>query len=123
MDRLYGNRGGDEMSQESVARFMELIASETSLEEAMNEAAEQQTDVAATAVSLGEQHGLDFTSDEFTSFVDEFHREHPGELDRAELNGVSGGFNPQPEPPGMWDMSMRGKWFSQSWASKLRLRR
>ncbi len=108
------------MSQESVTRFLELVTSDESLEAAMNAAAEQKADIAATAVGLGEKHGLEFTSDEFASVVEAFHREHTGELDDAELSGVSGGFNPQPEPPGMWDMSSNSPWFSQPWSMNIR---
>ncbi|RLE22287.1 MAG: hypothetical protein DRJ61_12020 [Acidobacteria bacterium] len=108
------------MSQESVARFLELVASDKSLEAAMNAATEQQANIAATAVGLGKGHGLEFTSDEFASVIESFYREHPGELDDAELNGVSGGFNPQPEPPGMWDMTSNTPWFSQPWSMNTR---
>ncbi len=89
----------------------------------MNAAAEQQADVAATAVGLGEKHGIEFTSDEFASVVEAFHREHSGELDGAELSGVAGGFNPQPEPPATWNQPSASPWFSQSWAMKSRRRR
>jgi hypothetical protein len=111
------------MSQESVARFLELVASDESLEAAMNAAAEEQADVAATAVGLGEKHGLEFTSDEFASVVEAFHDEHSGELDAAELGGVTGGFNPQPEPPAMSRSSHHAPWFSQPWAAKIKYRR
>jgi hypothetical protein len=105
------------MSQEAVARFLELVESDPAVESAMNAAAPQGADVAAVAVAIGEAHGLAFTADEFAAAVQAFHREHSGELDDAELAGVSGGLNPQPEPP----MTVTGfsstlPWFSQSWS-------
>jgi hypothetical protein len=107
------------MSQGAVARFLELVASDAAVEAAMNAAAEQHGDVAAAAVGLGEKHGLEFTSHEFVSAVTAFNDEHPGRLDDAELKGVSGGFNPCPEPPRVWSPSPDPPWFSQQWASRL----
>lgn len=114
--------GGIHMSDEAVAKFLELVATDETVEEAMDAAGEQQAEVAATAVKLGREHGLAFTGDEFTSVIEAFYREHPGELDPAELDGVSGGFNPQPEPPAHIGYSepSRPPWFSQSWTSRFR---
>jgi predicted ribosomally synthesized peptide with nif11-like leader len=106
------------MSQDAVARFLELVAANETLKTAMNAAADEQADVAATAVGLGKTHGIEFTSEEFVSVVEAFHREHSGEIDEAELNGVSGGFTPQPEPPGISDLASDSPWFSQKWATK-----
>src|SRR5512140_2285396 len=106
------------MSQEAVARFLELVASDRSTESAMNSAAEQRKDVAATAVGLGGKRSFAFTVDEFASAIQSFHREHPGALDDAELKGVSGGLNPQPDPPLLVSMSPIPPWFSQPWASR-----
>jgi hypothetical protein len=85
----------------------------------MNAAAEQHADVAATAVGLGGRLGLAFTADEFVAAVDAFHREHPGALDEAELMGVSGGLNPQPDPPMLVHIGPTFPWFSQAWALRL----
>jgi predicted ribosomally synthesized peptide with nif11-like leader len=110
------------MSDEAVAKFLELVATDEAVGEAMDAAGEQRADVAAAAVKLGHDHGLEFTGDEFTSVIETFYREHPGELDPAELEGVSGGFNPQPEPPAHIGHPgpPRPPWFSRSWASRFR---
>jgi hypothetical protein len=107
------------MSHEDVGRFLDLISSESSIEDALNTAAERQEDVAATAVKLGAKHGLHFSRDEFSGAIEAFHRAHPGELDDAELEGVSGGFNPQPEPPPVGYGATQNPWFSQPWSKKL----
>jgi hypothetical protein len=107
------------MSQDAVARFLELVESDGTVEAALNAAAERQADVAAAAVGLGEQHGLEFTSQEFMSAVKAFHDEHPGRLDDAELMGVRGGLNPCPEPPSFVTPWSDPPWFSQQWASRL----
>jgi hypothetical protein len=107
------------MSQEAVARFLDLVASDAAAETAMNAAAQQGADIAAAAVGLGRKHDLEFSAEEFVSAVQAFRREHPGQLDEAELAGVSGGFNPQPEPPGVWGMPSGKPWFSQQWTAKL----
>jgi hypothetical protein len=105
------------MSQDAVARFLELVSSESEIEDEMNTAAERQEDVAAVAVTLGRQHGLEFSREEFASVVESFHRAYSGALDDAELEGVSGGFTPQPEPPGIFDTPADNPWFSQPWSS------
>jgi hypothetical protein len=103
------------MSQQAIARFLELVASDESMEATLNTAAEKQTDVAAAAVELGKNHGLEFNRDEFTAAVGALQREQSGELDEAALEAVAGGFNPQPEPPGMpIGKSLLGQKWSQS---------
>lgn len=104
------------MSQQAIARFLELVASDKSIEAALNAAAAGGADVSAAASDLGKQKGLVFTSDEFAAAVGAFYREHSGELDDAELHGVSGGFNPQPEPPA----SPSTTWYTQTWTSGYR---
>ena len=99
------------MSREAVARFLDLIGSDRSLE--LDAAARRPEDVAAKAAELGKKHGLEFTPEEFAAAVEAFHREHSGELDDAELHGVAGGFNPQPEPPGMGASSANPPWHSR----------
>ncbi|MFV2074289.1 MAG: Nif11-like leader peptide family natural product precursor [Thermoanaerobaculales bacterium] len=106
------------MSKESVEQFLSLIASDTTMEAALNVAAEQRTDVAATAVELGEERGLEFTADEFNAGVEAFHDEQPSELDDAALEGISAGFNPQPEPPALGGAQSYVPWSSQKWASR-----
>lgn len=106
------------MSREAVGRFLELAAADKSAEAEMNAAAERR-DVPATAVRIGRLHGLEFTVDEFVSAIDAFRREHSGELDDAELAGVSGGLNPQPEPPMLTKIPTGLPWFSQNWATKI----
>jgi len=106
------------MSHEDVARFLELVSSESAIEDALNVAATQQGDVAEIAVRLAEEHGLHFSRDEFSGAVEAFHRVHSGELDDAELEGVSGGFNPQPEPPAISGGATQNPWFSQPWSKK-----
>jgi len=89
------------MSQQAIARFLELVASDESLEATLNAAAEQKTDIAAAAVALGKTHGLEFSGEELAAAIGAYQRGQSGELDEAALEGVAGGFNPQPEPPGM----------------------
>jgi len=111
------------MSEEAVAQFLGLVAVEQALAEAMDAVAGEKADIASTAVKLGKKRGLEFTGKEFISAIEAFYREHPGELDEAELDGVSGGFNPQPEPPGGIGPYTNPPWFSRSWATKFRGRR
>ena len=106
------------MSHEDVARFLELASTESAIEDAMNAAAERKEDVAAIAVTLAEKHDLHFSREDFSRAIEAFHRAHPGELDDAELEGVSGGFNPQPEPPAMPYGGSQNPWFSQPWSNK-----
>jgi hypothetical protein len=106
------------MSHEDVARFLELVSSESAIEDALNAAAQRQEDVAAIAATLAEKHDLHFSRDEFSGAVEAFHRAHSGELDDAELEGVSGGFNPQPEPPALGGATVQNPWFSQPWSNK-----
>jgi predicted ribosomally synthesized peptide with nif11-like leader len=106
------------MSREAIARFLELAASDKSVEGEMNAAAERQ-DVPATAVRIGRHRGFEFTVDEFESVIAAFHREHTGEIDDAELAGVSGGLNPQPEPPSRMRISPGLPWITQNWAAKI----
>jgi len=103
------------MSQQAIARFLELLATDKSMEATLNTAAEQKADVATAAVELGKKHGLEFNGDEFAAAIGAFYREHSGELDDAELQGVAGGFNPQPEPPAL--SSNDSTWTSQSWTT------
>jgi hypothetical protein len=104
------------MSQQAVSQFLELVASDGSVEATLNAAAEQQTDVAAAAVALGKKHGLEFSGDEFTAAVRAFQHDESGELDEAALETVAGGFNPQPEPPAI---PIGKSLLSQKWSKSL----
>jgi len=105
------------MSQQTIARFLELVASDESMAATLNKAAERQTDVAAAAVELGREHGLDFSSEELTTAIATFHREQSGELGEADLERVAGGFNPQPEPPAM---PIGQSLLNQKWSKSLK---
>jgi hypothetical protein len=89
------------MSQQAIVRFLELVASDKSIEATLNTAAEQKVDVATAAVELGKKHGLEFSGAEFSAAMGALQREQSGELDDAALETVAGGFNPQPEPPAL----------------------
>lgn len=108
------------MSEQAIAQFLDLVAADESIEAALDAVAEQRADVASAAAELGKKRGLEFTGAEFASAVGAFYREHPGELDDAELAGVSGGFNPQPEPPGKGAGHTSTPWFAHRWASGFR---
>ena len=106
------------MSRENAERFLESVASDRSIEAELETAAETGSDIAVAAVELGRGRGLDFTSEEFARAVDDT-RSHWGEiLGDDDLAGVSGGINPQPEPPKelLSRASSPPSWLSQRWA-------
>jgi len=88
------------MSLDDVTRFLDQVVSDSSSKAAMDAAVREDGDVPAVAVALGQQHGLVFTEQEFVRVVAAAGGEGVRPLDNGELARVSGGFNPQPTPPG-----------------------
>jgi predicted ribosomally synthesized peptide with nif11-like leader len=88
------------MSLDDVTRFLDQVVSDPLSKAAMDAAVKEEGDVPAVAVALGQQHGLVFTEEEFVRAVAAARRQDEGSLSDEELAQVSGGFNPQPTPPG-----------------------
>jgi len=88
------------MSLDDVTRFLDQVVSDPSSKATMDAAVKEKGDVPAVAVALGQQHGLAFTEEEFVRAVAAARRQDDGALSDEELAKVSGGFNPQPTPPG-----------------------
>jgi hypothetical protein len=93
------------MSLDDVTRFLDQIVSDPSSKAAMDAAVKEEGDVPAVAVALGQQHGLVFTEEEFVRAVAAARRQEEGRLSDEKLAQASGGFNPQPTPPGSWRTS------------------
>lgn len=88
------------MSLDDVTRFLDQVVSDPSSKAAMDAAVKEETGVPAVAVALGQRHGLVFTEEEFVRVVAAARRRDDGRLSDEELSQVSGGFDPQPTPPG-----------------------
>ena len=108
------------MSLDDVTRFLDQVVSDPSCKAAMEAAVKEEGDVPTVAVALGQQHGLVFTQEEFVRTVAAARRQDDGSLSDEELAQVSGGFNPQPTPPGSFrtssNQSLPG--CLQGWASR-----
>lgn len=88
------------MSLDDVTRFLDQVVSDPSSKAAMDAAVNEERDVPAVAVALGQQHGLVFTEEEFVRTVAAARRQADGSLNDEAMSTVAGGFDPQPTPPG-----------------------
>ena len=82
------------MSAEATRGFLQKIASDARYRENVERAIHEKRDP-NSILRLAAKEGYDFTAEELAQTLNASN----GELNDRELASVSGGFNPQPEPP------------------------
>lgn len=83
------------MSAEATRGFLQKIASDARYRENVERAIKENPDQPNAILKLAAKEGYDFTAKELAQTLNA----SDGELGDRELTSVSGGFNPQPEPP------------------------
>ena len=88
------------MSKSSAREFLVKLNSDEGYRTEVEQLVGDDEDALIAVVGHAKRDGFDFTSSELEAAMSEL---APGELSDAALDEVSGGFNPQPEPPGTQD--------------------
>jgi len=83
------------MSAEATRGFLQKIASDARYRGNIERAIKEKPDQPNAILKLASKEGYDFTAEELAQTLNA----SDGELGDRELASVSGGFNPQPEPP------------------------
>jgi predicted ribosomally synthesized peptide with nif11-like leader len=89
---------GKNMSLESVGEFLEMLSQSEELQPSFRSSIADGADEADAVVAFAGERGHSFTADEYRE-VAELIAGAEDELAESELEAVSGGFNPQPDPP------------------------
>ena len=87
------------MSEQSAVEFLRKVSEDEVFGGKLHAAVEGEPDQHAAIAEFGREHGHDFTAAELSSVL-ALHREAQAQLSDEELEQISGGFQPQPEPPG-----------------------
>jgi hypothetical protein len=82
----------------SVGEFLEMLSQSEELQDSFRSTFEGGADEADAVAAFAAERGHSFTADEFRE-VAELIAGGDDELAETELEAVSGGFNPQPDPP------------------------
>jgi len=90
------------MSLDSVGEFLEKLSQSDELQGTLRSSMDGGDKDADTVVAFAAEHGHSFTADEYRE-VAELVAGGQDELAEGELEAVSGGFNPQPDPPRDFD--------------------
>ena len=86
------------MSAEATRGFLQKIASDARYRENVERAIKEKPNQPNAILRLAAKEGYDFTAEELAQTL-KTSTNDKGELNDRELASVSGGFNPQPEPP------------------------
>jgi predicted ribosomally synthesized peptide with nif11-like leader len=90
------NEGDAIMSiDRSTLDFLETLNQDTAMQEALDNAIDEGSDALRSAVEFARSRGFEVNSDGLS----EAKRLLESEMNDADLDGIAGGFNPQPEPP------------------------
>jgi len=86
------------MSAGSARKFLDRIANDAQFRENVVKTMDQKTNNAAAIMALAAHAGYTFTASEISEVLTVFAPDKT-EMSEVELQAVAGGFNPQPEPP------------------------
>jgi predicted ribosomally synthesized peptide with nif11-like leader len=99
------------MSAEATRGFLQKIASDARYREKVERAIKEKPDQRNAILGLAAKEGFNFTAAELAQTLNASN----GELNDGELGAVSGGFNPQPEPPRSFWGDLRGLFGKQGY--------
>jgi len=103
------------MNMEPAIRFMEKLSNDPDMQKRMEVVLENATNPLHAAVAFAIGEGFPVTAESLNAAREKM----TGGLSDKDLELVSAGFDPQPEPPGKASISKSGQFYDPNLSSKL----